>query len=216
MAERMRTARDAVDHLLVGAPDRDEAMAWFERTTGVRPIVGGSHPGMGTQNALVSLGSGQYLELIAPDPAQSAFNFNIDVRKLSGPRLITWAASSTDVDSVAKAAAASGHRVFGPRDGARARPDGSTLRWRSVGVRTHLGAADVDPVPFFIQWAAETRHPSTDSPSGCRLVSLELAHPQPPQLHDTLAALGIEAVVREAPSPALRAVLDTPKGRVEL
>src|SRR5215217_9122029 len=121
-----RPASTALDHLLLGAPDLDAAIAWFEKTTGVRPAVGGSHPGMGTRNALVSLGGRQYLEIIAPDPAQAAFNFQIDVRTLPEPRLVTWAASTPALDSVVSTAGSSGLRVFGPRDGSRVRPDGTT------------------------------------------------------------------------------------------
>src|SRR5918993_793707 len=90
----------ALDHLLLGAPDLDAAVAWFEKTTGVRPVIGGSHPGMGTRNALVSLGGRQYLEIIAPDPGQSAYNFHIDVRVLPEPRLVTWAAVTPAVEGV--------------------------------------------------------------------------------------------------------------------
>ena len=165
MAEA-RTIRESVDHLLLGARDLDEGIAWLDARTGVKAQPGGSHPGVGTRNALVSLGGRQYLEIIAPDPAQTAFNFNLDLRALPSPRLVTWAVSTPDVDAAAAAARRHGLEVFGPRDGSRTRPDGSVLQWRSAGVRASFAEADVDPVPFFIEWASSSHHPSSDAPAG--------------------------------------------------
>jgi len=206
--------RDAVDHLLLGAPDLDKGIAWVEERIGVKAQVGGSHPGVGTRNALVSLGERQYLEIIAPDPAQPAFNFQIDLRKLTTPRLVTWAASTQDLDDVVSRARAAGFGVFGPRDGSRVRPDGVTLKWRSAGVQAGLAEADIDPVPFFIQWASESVHPSADAPAGCRLVALDATHPSPSKLQDTLARLGISTIVRADQRTALTATFETPRGRV--
>ena len=215
-----RPASAALDHLLLGAPDLDSAIAWFDKATGVRPAIGGSHPGMGTCNALVSLGGRQYLEIIAPDPAQSAFNFQIDVRTLPGPRLVTWAASTPALDTVVSAAGSAGLTVFGPRDGSRVRPDGTTLRWRSAGALADFRMGTVDPVPFFIEWAAGSPHPAadpaTDSPGGCRLTGFEVRHPDPERLQRLLATLGIEAAVTRAATTALGAVLATPNGQVRL
>lgn len=207
-------ARDAVDHLLLGAPDLDAGIAWFEARTGVKAAIGGVHPGAGTRNALASLGGRQYLEIIAPDPAQSAFNFQIDLRKLAAPRLVTWAASTTDIDATTAAATKAGYKVFGPRDGSRARPDGVTLHWRTLGVLAGLAGPEVDPTPFFIQWAADSKHPSSDSPPGCRLAALELRHADPAKLKSALLNLGIDATVKPSKTAGLRATLETPKGHV--
>jgi hypothetical protein len=215
-AMAQRSARDAVDHLLLGAPDLDSGIAWLATRTGVKAAVGGVHPGMGTRNALASLGGRQYLEIIAPDPAQTEFKFQIDLRKLAAPRLVTWAASTSDADGIADAARAAGFGVFGPRDGSRKRPDGSVLHWRTVGVDAGFATADLDPTPFFIQWSADSKHPATDSPSGLRLTAFELRHPEPAKLESALSKLGIDASVQESGSAVLQATLDTPKGRVVL
>jgi Glyoxalase-like domain len=214
--ESLAPAVSAVDHLLLGAADLDRGIAWVEKVTGVRPAAGGSHPGVGTRNALLSLGGQRYLELIAPDPAQKDFRFHIDVRKLSEPRLITWAAATDDAEGLAKKARAAGYSIFGPREGSRARPDGRTLRWKTVGVTTELGGDGVEPIPFFIEWAGASVHPSQDSPKGCELTTFEIEHPRPDAVKDMLAKLGIEAKVGAGTSVRLSAALRTPKGTLKL
>lgn len=216
MAENRVAAAAAVDHLLLGVTDLDLGMAWVERLTGVKAVIGGSHPGVGTHNALISLGGERYLEIIAPDPAQAAYNFPIDVRTLMQPRLITWAAVAGDINAIAERAGEAGYQVFGPREGSRRRPDGGVLKWKTLGVLNDLGLQGVEPIPFFIEWAAGSLHPSQNSPRGCNLESFALEHPDPVGLHDALRKLSIEAVVEEASSPRLRATLNTPKGKVEL
>jgi hypothetical protein len=215
-AEDLVPTASAVDHLLLGVSDLDRGIAWVEDRTGVRAEIGGSHPGVGTRNALLSLGGRRYLEIIAPDPAQTAFNFPIDVRKLSEPRLVTWAAAARDVAALAKKAREAGFEIFGPRDGSRARPDGQVLQWKTLGVMNMLGADGVEPIPFFIEWAPDSRHPSEDSPKGCELVALEIAHPKPADVGNVLAKLGIEGRVKARDRAVLVATLRTPKGTLKL
>lgn len=215
-ADRLVPAASAMDHLLLGVSDLDSGIAWVEKATGVKAVVGGTHPGMGTRNALVSLGGKRYLEIIAPDPAQTAFNFRINVRKLAEPRLVNWAAATADIDALAKKAHAAGCETFGPQPGSRARPDGKTLRWKTFGVMNDLGADGVEPIPFFIEWAADSVHPSQDSPKGCDLLSIEIEHPNAAGVKKTLATLGIAAAVRTGESARLTATISSPKGKVTL
>jgi hypothetical protein len=213
---KTRSGREAVDHLLLGTSDLESTVAWFLARSGVKPVLGGVHPGRGTRNALVSLGGGHYLEIIAPDPAQTVFYWQIDLRKVTAPTLVNWAVTSDDLETVVRVAANAKYAVYGPDEGARTRPDGSQLLWRTVGVLAPFRDASVDPMPFFIQWGRGVTHPSMDSPAGCRLVALELRHRQPSLLRDALALFGIEANVAKGDRPGLRATLDTPRGRLTI
>ncbi|HEV8130487.1 MAG TPA: VOC family protein [Acidobacteriota bacterium] len=215
-SEKLMSASAAVDHLLLGIADLDRGITWVERLTGVKAVIGGSHPGVGTRNALISLGARQYLEIIAPDPAQTAYNFPIDVRSLHEPRLITWAAATSDINAIAKKAREAGHQIFGPRDGSRTRPDGKVLKWKTLGVLNKFGIQGIEPIPFFIEWAVDSLHPSQDSPKGCQLESLEIEHPNAANVTGTLRKLGIEAKVKQAENVRLTATLETPKGKVIL
>ena len=205
----------AVDHLLLGVSDLDVGIDWVRQRTGVRPATGGIHPGVGTRNALLSLGAGRYLEIIAPDPSQSTYNFQIDVRRLTEPRLITFAAATNDIESTAAIARRAGYKVFGPAAGSTVE-SGKTLRWRTLGVLNKLGYEGIEPVPFFIQWDLDAVHPSSSAPAGCELESLEFQHPHPSDLSAFLATLGVDAKVSEAPAARIIATLRTPRDRVEL
>jgi Glyoxalase-like domain len=107
-------------------------------------------------------------------------------------------------------------KLLGPRDGSRLRPDGKTLKWKTLGMLSNLGAGVVDPIPFLIEWAADSIHPSQDSPSGCRLQRFRIEHPNPEQVVNVLKPLGIDVEVGRAPTIGLSATLATPKGEVVL
>ena len=204
---------EAVDHLIIGASDLDRGIAWLEQRTGVRAAIGGSHPGRGTRNALIALRGRQYVELIAPDPAQAA-DLATHLRSFDDPRLIGWAAATSDVEALAKRIRIMEHEPTAPRPGSRARPDGRVLKWTTVAVNSKFAAGGVDPIPFFIQWAQESAHPSGDSPAGCALTSLEFEHPNADDLSDALGRLEISATVRQAQAVTIVATLNTPKGVV--
>src|SRR5688500_19999478 len=89
-----------VDHLVYATPDLKRGVEEIEKLLGLRAIAGGQHPGRGTRNALIALGPTTYLEIIAPDPEQPAPKeprpFGLDT--LKQPRLVTWCASSRDLE----------------------------------------------------------------------------------------------------------------------
>jgi hypothetical protein len=213
MPEDLLPAQKAVDHLLLGVPDLADGIAWVAEKTGIHAILGGRHPGLGTHNALLSLGPRQYLEIIAPDPTQTTLAPQFAFLQLAtAPRLLTWAAATNDIHASAAQAHAAGFELNGPHAGSRTRPEGETLRWKTLFLKNDFSLL----VPFFIEWNAESRHPSEDSPTGCSLQSFALASPQSDKLRTAFRQLGIAAPVQRGNEARLHAVLETPNGLIEL
>lgn len=215
---KLREAKDAVDHLVLGVSELQSGIEWFEQKTGVRPLIGGVHPGRGTQNALVSLGGRQYLEILAPDPQQAGHERAAELLKLSTPRFVLWASATNEIDTLADNAKAAKLAIAGPADGSRMRPDGKLLKWRSLNVARE---ADKDFIyfnilPFFIQWDKDSLHPSQDSPKGCLLLSLNFGHSEAESISTVMKTLGIKAKIKQAASPTIEATLKTPRGKIKL
>mmetsp|Transcript_65302 Transcript_65302/g.211514 ORF Transcript_65302/g.211514 Transcript_65302/m.211514 type:complete len:259 (+) Transcript_65302:99-875(+) len=225
-----------VDHLVFVVPELDAGVADFERLTGVRPCMGGRHVGIGTHNALVSLGEGVYLELLAKDPTQeeskTAAWLGVDSSKACLTTFCACPANAADqLDRVATSSKdQSGYDVGPIRDMSRHTPVGKLLRWRLAAENHKQGVAQLPEgglVPFLIDWSLnELPHPSETSPSGCRLVALRAQHPDPSAVEKVLVGLGATSCfsrdessglcAASGPTPKLEVVLETPKGLVTL
>jgi hypothetical protein len=205
-----------LDHVLLGARDLTEGIAFLERHTGVRAVFGGVHPNRGTQNALASLGSAHYLEVIALDPAQAAVHLPITeaLAKLSEPRLVGWAVHTHDLEGVKRKLERAGIPFEGPASGSRKRPDNRMLKWRTLMLSESAKGDSL--LPFFIEWSRDSVHPATDAPKGCRLSRFELVTPEPDALRKTLAVLSLTVSVAKGDAPRIRATFEGPKGRLDV
>ena len=210
---------------MVGASDLDAGIAWFEKLTGVRPVFAGNPVGRanngtaraGVRNATVSIGPRQYLEVIAPDPAEpnGAARILPLLRSLQTPRVFAWGAKLENIDELRHRMQVGGLSYDPPTNGSRTRPDGGVVEWVNlypVNFPNH-----VPPVlPFFIQWSANSVHPSADSPGGCTLASLRFESPNVEATTDLFRKLGLRADVWPASQPRILVTLLTRRGRVEV
>jgi Glyoxalase-like domain len=205
-----------LDHILLGINSLDLGISWLEERSGVRAVFGGVHPGRGTRNALLSLGPRRYLEIIAPDPAQavsgSGHELADQLRAIQEPRLVGWAVHTNDLAALVLKAAAAGIAIEGPRDGSRSRPDGKVLRWRSFSLKEDLSGM----LPFFIEWSANSVHPSQDAPAGCTLQYFVVESPVVKDVRSVAARLGLDLDAKLAKKPFLGARIAGKKGAFEL
>lgn len=206
-----------LDHILLGCSDLDQGIAFVEQATGVRPAIGGVHPGRGTLNALISLGKLHYLEVIAPDPAQASMaagapSLLCTLRRLDAPRIVAWAAHTTDIKTLAAKLRKAGIAFEGPNPGSRKRPDGQMLHWQTL----NLNDDENGMLPFFIQWGAGSIHPSVDAPAGCELESLGATTADPHTLLAAYQQLGLAVDVERGAKSALQAQITGSRGKLDL
>lgn len=215
----------AIDHVLIAVADLSGGARHLEQTYGLRALPGGRHPGIGTGNMIVPLGS-SYLELIAvvdPSEAGSPSAQRVARAVREGRTFVTWAAR-TDRLSVLEAHLREVGVPTESQDGARTRPDGVSLRWRTLLL---VPFSEPSVLPFIIEWNVPPgQHPAAavvEHPSGARAIRrLRLGDPQPAEASRRLASLlgegiGAFAAVEFAETPGVVAVeLDTPGGVVTI
>jgi hypothetical protein len=205
--------RIAIDHLLFAGEDLDVLVNDVFMEAGVRAVAGGKHAGQGTHNALMGLGPGRYLELMAQDPEgddDGAGAYRRSIAYLREPALHTWCARTDDMGVLVRRASGAGLSVV-TSEGGRVLPDGTPLRWTLAALEGHPYDG---LVPFFIDWRGSP-HPSRGLPANLRLTRLTLEHPRADELTRLLRDLGgpvpdVEATT--APRPRIRADFVAPNG----
>jgi hypothetical protein len=166
----------ALDHLVVAARSLDEGEAWLRERLRRPLAAGGAHPGFGTHNRLLRLGSGCYLELLAPDPAQSVASllFGLD----QAPMVQALANAPLLMHVVLRVVAPATLEEVLPRldydPGVPTPMTRADLRWR-ITIPAGGRVAGDGLLPTIIDWA-RTPHPCTRLPeSGVRLRGLRLS-----------------------------------------
>ena len=156
-----------IDHALIAVEDVEAAMATY-RALGFRVWRGGTHPHHGTQNALVPLSDGFYLELMGVWDRSLASRHphtNQVVQSLADAnRLALFALDSDDLDADVEAIRRRGLPISDPVPGERERPDGERVAWRT--------AHPEDPrLPFLIEDVTprSVRVPEADEGVGAEL-----------------------------------------------
>jgi len=100
----------------------------------------------------------------------------------------------------------------GPDDGSRKRPDGSVLTWKTINLADDRNGL----IPFFIEWSADSVHPSKDAPARCTLEYFEILSADPDELSSILKRIGLDLPVQRSDKARLHALISGPKGDAKL
>lgn len=134
-----------IDHIVIVVNDLAAASTQFE-AAGFTVTPGGSHP-TGTHNSLIPFQDGSYLELIAIENAELAKGHPWFERMAGKEGFVTFAVGADPLDYELERLASRGIAAVDRKDGARSRPDGQLLQWKSSALQS-------DPpvfLPFLIQ-----------------------------------------------------------------
>jgi glyoxalase-like protein len=149
----------SLDHVIVAVRDLARARSdWEDR--GLVATDGGTHPQVGTRNALVRFPDRSFLELMAIDDREKLRSYAPALleqleRSFDGP--FSWALRTDDIETARATLANSGFDVLPIWPGEGKRDSGSIARWRSLHI--------LEPgFPFLVQYDTEpTSEPSPRS-----------------------------------------------------
>lgn len=207
-----------LDHIVIGAADLEQGVAYVEEHLGIKVPFGGSHPVMATLNCVTRLSDTTFLEILAIDPeARQPLQprwFGLDDpairRKLAhSPALLTWVVNCDDITT----ALSNAEIGFGePQPLSR-----GDLRWYfGVPDDGRLIAGGI--LPYIISWQTETHPAASMKHLGCKLENINISTPFYDWTMRQLEAIGALSQVRVNNSPAatvpcLEVEFTTPQGK---
>jgi hypothetical protein len=202
-----------LDHVLLAVTDLAAAARDIQERCGLASVEGGRHPGWGTANRIVPLGT-HYLELIAVVDQAAAAGSGIGRWVASGAsrlgRPLGWAVRTGQLDQLAR------RLGLTLSAGSRTTPSGEVLRWRSAGIQQAVAEPSL---PFFIEWEAGTALPGTTAiahAAAPAAVSKLLLHGDPDRLAAWLGDHALPIVVRPGRPAVAAIVLSTAEGEIVL
>ncbi|MDO6515664.1 VOC family protein [Zobellia uliginosa] len=207
---------DLLDHIVYTVRDLDAAILTLEKKLGVQAIFGGYHATQGTKNALINLDKGSYLELLAADES----NQNIAPPRWMGVDMLTkdqitrWALKSEQLKKDADILGQYKAKMGNIGAGSRHTTEGTLLKWQLI---LPLPTPEVELVPFMVDWSQTETHPHEALPNmGCKLIELYGTHPNPDLLANIFTELGVRFRIERDKNTSLKAIIQSPKGIVEI
>ncbi len=136
----------AIDHIIIGVHNLEQAATQFSQKPGLAVSGGGVHPTGGTANRIIVIGD-TYLELMAvynPEEAQQSLLDRLAIHE----GYLNFVLASSDIEADSNAMIHRGIPILGPTPGSLRAVDGRTRGWTRIDIeRPDLA----QHYPFIIQ-----------------------------------------------------------------
>jgi catechol 2,3-dioxygenase-like lactoylglutathione lyase family enzyme len=122
----------AIDHIIIGVNNLDQAATLFSQKLGLAVSGGGIHPTGGTANRIIVIGD-TYLELIAihvPEEAQESMLDRLAIHE----GYLNFVLASNDIEEDGQAIANRGIPILGPTPGSLRAANGRTRGWSRINI----------------------------------------------------------------------------------
>jgi len=183
----------AFDHVVIACQELSSGVDFIQRQIGVAIPLGGQHHFMGTHNAVMAVGEGIYLEVIAidpdlPPPSRPRWfgldDSEVQSRLSQSPICVHYVLRTPDLAATLNAMPDDLRRQLGPVHAA-SRMD---LSW-SITIPDDGLPAQGGCLPALIEWQGTPPQYNMARP-GPELVNLHLEHPDPDNLIKSLEQMG--------------------------
>lgn len=211
-SERLVQLEDnVIDHIVLAAPDLEEAMEQFEKMTGIGAKIAGSINGLGIKCARISFNDSSYIEIIAPDPKQSGPIGQL--LKSKGIKELTpfhFAIRSSRAEQLKEEVKKLGYipdhiTMFAGQK------DGTPKKWEMLYLYGHkIGGI----CPYFINWA-NSDHPCSTLPVVGKLKKFTIRAPEDDPVHKLFAHVNVKGFNVEIGKTKLSFQFSSPEGTIK-
>lgn len=182
--------KSRLDHIVVAASRLEEGKQYIREMLDLDIPIGGRHDMMGTHNCVMALGERTYLEVVAVNsrmsPPECPRWFGLDdpyirMALKQGPRLLTWAVNTTDLEALVNA---SGTPLGCIKEAQR-----DNLKWK-VALSEDGRMPGAGFLPLCIQWQVSSHPAGHMADFGWRLETLAVYHNRKIWMEKMLESIG--------------------------
>lgn len=204
-----------IDHIVYSVVDLNKAMDELESKLGIRPVFGGYHKTQGTKNALLNLGDGCYLEVLAIDHDNTEIKSPrwMGVDLISGPSITRWAIKSENIELDSQILKRYNDSMGEISKGSRMTNTSETLAWKMI---LPLATPEIELIPFMVDWSDSAFHPTEKLEEGCTLKEISFAGNAPDKSNRVFDELGISNFISKSNKTEITITIESPKGSIIL